>query len=267
MVIPNSRQHEIVCQHAELQATGRIQLRPAQERDIPGISDLLDRCPGIFPRSVEEIFQTLPSWLVAAERSQSLLTATTADSSELIGCVSFEAVTEKMLEIRSLAVSPKGAKENIGPLLVLEIERIAKERGFTEICARRVSKRQKEKLRFYRSVLLDDGSWCDYECTQLKVGVQPNRSKAGAILDIEIMSGKTQHPGSFEAIHNCLSNGGYRVHSGTASETLKPARVFLFRTYRASNRSGRNRSKQTRLMTQPLPRPARVAAPVRQGDG
>ena len=250
-MIPNSRQHEIVCQHADLQASGRIQLRPAQEQDIPGISDLLDRCPGIFPRSEEEIFQTVPSWLVAVGRSQSHSTATTAGSSELVGCVSFEAVTEKMLEIRSLAVSPEGAKENIGPLFVLEIERIAKERGFTEICARRVSKRHKEKLRFYRSVLLDDGTWCDYECTQLKVGVQADRARAGATLDIEVMSRKARHPDSFEAIRNCFSNGGYRVHRETASETLKPARVFLFRTYKASNRSRRNRSKQTSLMIQP----------------
>ena len=242
-MIPKSRQHEIVCQHAALQANARIELRPAQEQDIPAISDLLDRCAGVFPRDVAEIFQTLPSWIVAAERSRSPLTATTADSSELLGCVSFEAVSEKTVEIRSLAVSPKGVKENIGPLFVLEIERIAKERGFTEICARRVSKRQKEKLRFYRSVLLDDGSWCDYACTHLKVGVRDDRAKAGATLDIEVMSGTAGDPASFEAIRNCFANGGYRVHRGTASETLKPARVFLFRAYKARNR--RNRFEQT----------------------
>ena len=141
-MIPNSRQHEIVCRHADLQANGRIELRPAQGEDIPGIASLLDRFSGIFPRSEPEIFQTLPSWIVAVERSQSQSIATAPGSSQLIGCVSFEAVSEKTVEIRSLAVSAEGVKENIGPLFLLEIERIAKELGYTEICARRVSKRQ-----------------------------------------------------------------------------------------------------------------------------
>lgn len=245
-MIPNSRQHEIVCRHADLQANGRIELRPAREQDIPGISRLLDSCSGIFPRSEAEVFQTLPSWIVAVERSQSRLTA--PGSAQLLGCVSFEAVSEKTVEIRSLAVSAGGVQENIGPLLLLEIERIAKERGYTEICARRVSRRQKEKLRFYRSVLLDDGTWCDYECTHLKVGVLADRSKAGASLDIEVIAGKAGDPGSFEAIRNCFAHGGYRVHRGTASETVKPARVYLFRTDNRGNR--RNRSARPRPVTQ-----------------
>ncbi len=248
-MIPNSRQHEIVCRHADLQTNGRIQLRPAREQDIPAISTLLDRSPGVFPRSEEEIFQTLPSWLVAVDRGQPRLTAT--GSAQLIGCVSFEAISHRTVEIRSLAVSAAGTKENIGPLLLLEIERIAKERGYSEICARRVSRRQKESLRFYRSVLLDDGSWRDYECTHLKVGVQASHAKAGASLDIEVISGKDRHPGSFEAIWNCFSQGGYRVHRGETSETLKPARVFLFRTYKRSGRKESNRSTRTSPVTQP----------------
>lgn len=247
-MIPNSRQHEIVCRHAELQANGRIELRPAQGEDIPGIASLLDSFSGIFPRSEAEIFQTLPSWLVAVERSQSRSTATAPGSSQLIGCVSFEAVSEKTVEIRSLAVSAEGVREKIGPLLLLEIERIAKELGYTEICARRVSRRQKEKLRFYRSVLLDDGTWRDYECTHLKVGVLADRSKAGASLDIEVLSAKAGDPGSFEAIRNCFAHGGYRMHRGTASETLKPARVYLFRPDNRGNR--RNRSARPRPVTQ-----------------
>ena len=250
-MIPNSRQHEIVCRHAELQTNGRIQLRPAREQDIPGISTLLDRCSGVFPRSEEEIFQTLPSWLVAVDRRQSRLTATAPGSAQPIGCVSFEAISHKTVEIRSLAVSAAGMKENIGPLLLLEIERIAKERGYSEICARRVSRRQKERLRFYRSVLLDDGTWRDYECTHLKVGVQASHSNPGAALDIEVMSGKARHPGSFEAIRDCFAHGGYRLHRGTASETVKPARVFLFRTYERSDGSTRKRATRPRPVTQP----------------
>ena len=242
-MIPNSRQHQIVCRHAALQTDARIQLRPARQQDIPGISTLLDRSPGVFPRSGEEIFQTLPGWLVAVERGR-------ARPSQPLGCVSFEAISSKTVEIRSLAVSAAGLKENVGPLLLLEIERIARERGYSEICARRVSRRQKEKLRFYRSVLLDDGSWCDYECTHLKVDLQAGRAGAGAALDIEVISGNARQPDAFEAIRDCFSHGGYRLHRGAASETVKPARVFLFRTYERSGASARERAARTRPVTQ-----------------
>jgi amino-acid N-acetyltransferase len=117
-----------------------IRIQPAAEEDIAGIAALVNGFAAenlMLPRSEESILQSLPDWLVAV-----------ADGSQLLGCGSLVALTEELVEIRSLAVAPQGQGKGIGRQIVQELVQIATARGYAQICALTLQEAFFEKLGF-----------------------------------------------------------------------------------------------------------------------
>ena len=103
-----------------------IRIQPAAEEDIAAIAALVNGFAAenvMLPRTEESILQSLPDWLVAA------------DGSQLFGCGSLVALTEQLVEIRSLAVAQQGQGKGIGRRIVEELVRMATARGYAQICA------------------------------------------------------------------------------------------------------------------------------------
>ncbi len=138
-------------------SVSEIRVRPANESDVPSIAAFIKTFPtALRPRSAEDILQTLPGWVVAVEWSHPFPTETILNSSQLLGCGSLVAITDNRVEIRSLAVTPEGQSKGAGLQMMLKLQRMAKEKGFVEICAHRSGKR------YYRSSLSEDGTWSNY---------------------------------------------------------------------------------------------------------
>ncbi len=117
-----------------------IRIQPAVERDIAGIAALVNGFAAenvMLPRTEESILQSLPDWLVAA-----------ADGSQLLGCGSLVALTEQLVEIRSLAVASEGQGKGIGRRIVQELVQMAAARGYAQICALTLEEGFFEKLGF-----------------------------------------------------------------------------------------------------------------------
>ena len=117
----------------------KIRIQPAAEEDIAAIAALVNGFAAenvMLPRTEESILQSLPDWLVAA------------DGSQLLGCGSLVALTEQLVEIRSLAVAPQGQGKGIGRGIVEELVRMATARGYAQICALTLEEGFFEKLGF-----------------------------------------------------------------------------------------------------------------------
>lgn len=127
-----------------------IHIRPANQQDIPLIATLVNGFAAkdlMLPRSEESIFQSLPNWTVAVEGGHPQRELIPA-SSQLLGCGSLVGLTEQLAEIRSLAVVTKGQGKGIGRRIVQELVRLAKDRGFAQICALTLQEAFFEKLGF-----------------------------------------------------------------------------------------------------------------------
>ena len=127
-----------------------IHIRSANQQDVPIIATLVNGFAAkdlMLPRSEESIFQSLPNWTVAVEEGHPQRELIPA-SSQLLGCGSLVGLTEQLAEIRSLAVATKGQGKGIGRRIVQELVRLAKERGFAQICALTLQEAFFEKLGF-----------------------------------------------------------------------------------------------------------------------
>ena len=117
-----------------------FRIQQAAEEDIASIATLVNGFAAenlMLPRTEESILQSLPDWLVAV-----------ADRSQLLGCGSLVALTEELVEIRSLAVAGQGQGKGIGRQIVQELVRIATARGYAQICALTLQEAFFEKLGF-----------------------------------------------------------------------------------------------------------------------
>ena len=114
-----------------------IRIRPAAEEDVASIAALVNGFAAenlMLPRTEESILHSLQDWLVAVAGSEPGQEEG-MDRSRLLGCGSLVALTEQLVEIRSLAVAPAGQGKGIGRRIVQNLVQLATERGYDQICA------------------------------------------------------------------------------------------------------------------------------------
>ncbi len=117
-----------------------IRIQPAAEEDIVDIAALVNGFAAenvMLPRTEESILQSLPDWRVAM-----------GDGTQLVGCGSLVALTEQLVEIRSLAVAQAGQGKGIGRRIVEDLVEMATTRGYAQICALTLEEGFFEKLGF-----------------------------------------------------------------------------------------------------------------------
>ena len=126
----------------------KICIQPAAEEDSACIAALVNRFAAenlMLPRTEENILQTLPDWLVAVEGSDAGAERACA---QLLGCGSLVALTEQLVEIRSLAVAQAGQGKGTGRRIVQDLVKMAAARRFVQICALTLQEAFFEKLGF-----------------------------------------------------------------------------------------------------------------------
>ena len=119
------------------EAMSEIQLQPATADDVSAIAELVNGFAAqnlMLPRTEESILQSLPDWLVARARPGPEAEPP-GSRPQLLGCGSLVALTEQLVEIRSLAVAPAGQGKGIGRRIVEELVQVATARGYAQICA------------------------------------------------------------------------------------------------------------------------------------
>jgi amino-acid N-acetyltransferase len=127
-----------------------IRIQQAAEEEIASIAALVNGFAAqnlMLPRTEESILHALPDWLVAVAGSESTHEAA-ADGSRLLGCGSLVALTDQLVEVRSLAVAPAGQGKGIGRRIVEDLVQIATARGYAQICALTLQEAFFEKLGF-----------------------------------------------------------------------------------------------------------------------
>ena len=125
-------------------------IRPAAEGDVASIAALVNGFAAenlMLPRTEESILHSLQDWLVAVAGSEPGQEEG-MDRSRLLGCGSLVALTEQLVEIRSLAVAPAGQGKGIGRRIVQNLVQMATERGYDQICALTLQEAFFEKLGF-----------------------------------------------------------------------------------------------------------------------
>ncbi len=112
----------------ELPVTARPTIvRPATAQDIAAIVTLVNRFAAqnvMLPRTEASVQQTLADWLVAVD-----------DANNLAGCGSLVALTDTLVEIRSLAIHEDFQGQGIGGKLVLALIDMAREQEYEQVCA------------------------------------------------------------------------------------------------------------------------------------
>ena len=112
-----------------------ITLRPAAEQDIPAIVTMVNRFAAqnvMLPRTEDSVRQTLPSWLVAVDPSQ---TGPGYATGVVAGCGSLVPLTDTLVEIRSLAIHEDYQGRGLGGMLVLGLVDMAREQEYEQVCA------------------------------------------------------------------------------------------------------------------------------------
>lgn len=106
-------------------------IRPADEQDVPTILAMVNRFAAkniMLPRSEESVYRTLADWLIAVDQ--------VADDDERIaGFGSLVALSETLVEIRSLAIHEDYQGQGIGSHLVKALVEMAREREYEQVCA------------------------------------------------------------------------------------------------------------------------------------
>jgi amino-acid N-acetyltransferase len=121
-----------------------ITVRPAVVQDIPAIMAMVNRFAAdnlMLPRSEASVAQTLADWLVAEDGA-------TDRGPGVAGCGSLVALTETLVEIRSLAIHEEYQGHGIGGMLVLALVEMARERGYEQVCALTLRERFFTRLGF-----------------------------------------------------------------------------------------------------------------------
>jgi len=107
-------------------------IRPAQPGDIQPILGMVNRFAEqdiMLPRTEESVRHTLNDWLVAVEELP------TAETPAILGCAALVPLTDTLAEVRSLAVHESQQGKGLGGYIVLELVRLARMRGFRQVCA------------------------------------------------------------------------------------------------------------------------------------
>lgn len=105
-------------------------VRPATEQDVPAIVEMVNRFAAqniMLPRTEASVQQSLADWLVAVE--------TDLPTEKLAGCGSLVALTDTLVEVRSLAIHEDYQGQGIGGMLVLALVEMAREQEYEQICA------------------------------------------------------------------------------------------------------------------------------------
>lgn len=105
-------------------------VRPATEQDISAIVSMVNRFAAqnvMLPRTEASVHQTLADWLVAVDPER--------QDGEVAGCGSLVALTDALVEIRSLAIHEDYQGQGVGGKLVLALAEMAREQEYEQICA------------------------------------------------------------------------------------------------------------------------------------
>jgi amino-acid N-acetyltransferase len=123
-----------------------VTIRPAIAQDIPAIVAMVNRFAAknvMLPRTEASVQQTLADWLVAID-TDLLEGSEPPDSSDaesnpalgkVAGCGSLVALTDTLVEIRSLAIHEDYQGQGIGGMLVLALIEMARAQEYEEVCA------------------------------------------------------------------------------------------------------------------------------------
>jgi amino-acid N-acetyltransferase len=107
-----------------------ISIRPAQAEDVLPIVEMVNRFAAqnlMLHRSEASVRSSIADWLVAVDN--------TPDGERVAGCGSLVALTDALVEIRSLAVHDDYQGHGIGGKLVLALVEMAREREYKQVCA------------------------------------------------------------------------------------------------------------------------------------
>ena len=112
-----------------------ITIRPAHPEDAAQIVQMVNHFAAqniMLPRSEENVQQTIEDWLVAVEQppqpSQRCI-------GEIVGCGALVPLNDKLVEVRSLAIHESQHGKGLGSTLVTELVKMARERGYMQVCA------------------------------------------------------------------------------------------------------------------------------------
>jgi amino-acid N-acetyltransferase len=117
-----------------------ITIRPAGAQDIPAIVAMVNRFAAqniMLPRTEASVQQTLSDWLVATDAGDNVA-----------GCGSLVALTDTLVEIRSLAIHEDYQGQGIGGMLVLALVEMAREQEYEQVCALTLRSNFFERLGF-----------------------------------------------------------------------------------------------------------------------
>jgi amino-acid N-acetyltransferase len=106
-------------------------IRPAHEQDVPAILAMVNRFAAkniMLPRSEDSVQRSLPDWLIAVDQ-------VSAGDERIAGFGSLVALSETLVEIRSLAIHEDYQGQGIGSLLVTALVEMAREREYEQVCA------------------------------------------------------------------------------------------------------------------------------------
>lgn len=109
-----------------------IVIRPPEDSEAHSIAALVNEFASqniMLPRTPESVQQTLDDWLVAVEPAE------IDGRPRLIGCGSLVALTDELVEIRSLAVREGNQGKGVGAKLVTQLVETARQRQFAQVCA------------------------------------------------------------------------------------------------------------------------------------
>jgi amino-acid N-acetyltransferase len=104
-------------------------IRSPVEPEVPAMMKMVNRHVAaniMLPRDETRVRQSLTDWLVAVEDDA---------AGEVVGCGSLVPLTEDLVEIRSLVVDESQQGRGLGGELVRALVKLAREHGFSQVCA------------------------------------------------------------------------------------------------------------------------------------
>ncbi len=110
-----------------------VVLRQAVEGDVPQILSMVNRFAEqniMLPRTEEGVRQSVGDWLVAAHDG-----TPPAGEPTVVGCGALVALTDTLVEIRSLAVHESQQGKGLGGEIVVALVQMAREREYAQVCA------------------------------------------------------------------------------------------------------------------------------------
>lgn len=109
-----------------------LEIRPALPGDVPTIMEMVARFADqdiMLPRTEESVRATLDDWIVAAE------TEPAPGAPAVVGFGALVALTDTLVEIRSLAVHESQQGKGLGGVIVSALVERARAQGYAQVCA------------------------------------------------------------------------------------------------------------------------------------